>query len=343
MEKMKQKRNLRIDIMKGLAIYCVVAQHVSESVLLKEFFSIFHMQTFFLLSGYLSQYSAKKEVSYKKMLFSKGKRLLIPYLVWSSVSLLSNLAMAIVQNKELSLQQMQKEFVNIFLYARSVWFLIVLFILFLIWGFVQVCKNRYKLGGGVKYLLYLFSWFLICVCVPERYFQLFKLKYFYPFFLLGIYLSEYPEQFIMLKNQIPNCIRRMILLFPLLIFCFRHSKAISLFYYFEAEKLYFLEIILGIIFTILGVLFLFYLTEIIYKFKNLRQSAATIGKYSLDIYILHMFFVKFFFYIPVFLNTYIIKEIYNLFYSGIVIIILVLGSKFIGDRLILYRISTGKY
>lgn len=90
MEKIKQKRSVEIDLVKGLAIILMVIGHTETPA--QNFIYLFHMAVFFMASGYLYQESASDSiVSASKYVIRKMKRLWVPYAVWTAIfSILRN-------------------------------------------------------------------------------------------------------------------------------------------------------------------------------------------------------------------------------------------------------------
>lgn len=77
------KRINYIDVAKGLGIIFIVFGHVMKSGFLRQWFFAFHVPFFILLSGMTYKYKEDK----KSFLFNKVKRLLIPYVSFSMISI----------------------------------------------------------------------------------------------------------------------------------------------------------------------------------------------------------------------------------------------------------------
>lgn len=90
MEKINQKRNVEIDMLKGLAIILMVVGHTETPV--QNFIYLFHMAVFFMASGYLYKESVSdSSESMKKYILRKMKGLWMPYALWTAIfSLLRN-------------------------------------------------------------------------------------------------------------------------------------------------------------------------------------------------------------------------------------------------------------
>lgn len=75
-----------IDILRAVGILFMVMGHVEFGGVFDRYIHTFHMPVFFLISGYL--YSSKKEIGLGKLLLSKVKRLLLPYVVYAIINYL---------------------------------------------------------------------------------------------------------------------------------------------------------------------------------------------------------------------------------------------------------------
>ena len=78
---MAERRLDYIDIAKGLGILTVVWGHIMTSGVTHEVIYAFHMPLFFFLSGML--FRSEKYSSFRSFFLRRGKRLLIPYVIYS--------------------------------------------------------------------------------------------------------------------------------------------------------------------------------------------------------------------------------------------------------------------
>ena len=86
-------RNKTIDVLRGIAIFCVVLGHIvqkgmldiryEDNVVYKAIYT-FHMPMLMLLSGYLFYYSIKK-YSFLELLKHKVIQIALPIIVWNSM------------------------------------------------------------------------------------------------------------------------------------------------------------------------------------------------------------------------------------------------------------------
>lgn len=74
---MAKQRNLSVDIMKGIAILCVVMGHLNIPSIFNQQISSFHIPLFFIVGGFFY----KPVYEYKNKFSKDFKRLLIPYFV----------------------------------------------------------------------------------------------------------------------------------------------------------------------------------------------------------------------------------------------------------------------
>lgn len=85
-----KKRDVTIDLIKGLCIFLMVAGHAQ--IPCKSFIYLFHMAVFFIASGYL--YNSEKSTGSIKavgnFIFRKFKSLWFPFVIWTSIFTLCN-------------------------------------------------------------------------------------------------------------------------------------------------------------------------------------------------------------------------------------------------------------
>lgn len=90
MEAMNRKRNMEVDMVKGLAIILMVIGHVETPA--QNFIYLFHMAVFFIAAGYFYKEDASESISsVGQYIVKKIKGLWVPYALWTAVfSLLRN-------------------------------------------------------------------------------------------------------------------------------------------------------------------------------------------------------------------------------------------------------------
>ena len=82
-----KKRDLSLDIARGIGIILVVLVHILADSSIKETIILFHMPLFFFLSGISTYYflEKNKNISVKAYIYKRAKSILIPYLVFSLI------------------------------------------------------------------------------------------------------------------------------------------------------------------------------------------------------------------------------------------------------------------
>ena len=122
---MKNRQNGK-DIAKAIGIYLVITGHLlsAQAQAGHALIYLVHMPLFFWISGYFLYGSVKKH-SIAENVRNKVDTLLIPFLVWSGVALLANLAVSFL-NGSLGLQVICSGFYEVYIQARSMWFLLLL-------------------------------------------------------------------------------------------------------------------------------------------------------------------------------------------------------------------------
>ena len=155
----------------------------------------FHMPLFISISGWLFYYTCLgRDKHYKDVLASKAKRLLIPFFVFTIVTMLLKAAFPELMHRVVDAQ----ELIDTFVFFRSnplgeMWFIIVLFELMLLYPLYKfMTKNKVTavLGLIIAILLNTFT-------LPLSYFNLQRVAYMLPFFVAGILCSKYEWQIIL--------------------------------------------------------------------------------------------------------------------------------------------------
>lgn len=172
--KQASKREVWIDILRGIGILLVVLGHTSPPFLLKIIYG-FHMPLFFMIAGYLWK---------PKTILDSLRRYILPYFLLCGINLVLNSGMLLLQKKSVP---MQKYFIGI-LYSRGttewmpncspLWFLTGLFCAFMLYDSIQAIKS-----DGAKSIL------IICSGVLSgmlSYLRMFKLPWNIDTALMGI-------------------------------------------------------------------------------------------------------------------------------------------------------------
>ena len=164
---MKNKKKIEwLAVLQGFSMLLVVMGHVDLTNIaydpntpiasaIHEVIYSFHMPLFIFISGWLFYYTCiGRDKSYKDMIVSKSKRLLIPFFVFTFVTMVLKIAFPQLMHRVVDAE----EIINTFVFFRSnplgeMWFVIVLFELMLLYPIYKaITKNIWLsvigLGGG---------------------------------------------------------------------------------------------------------------------------------------------------------------------------------------------------
>ncbi|MCR5502334.1 MAG: acyltransferase family protein [Lachnospiraceae bacterium] len=285
------ERDSSLDIAKFIAVILVVWGHLIGGTLSIVKFAITssHMPVFFVISGYFLSYELKKH-SGGTLLKCKIKRLFLPYCIWSLISLCLHSALLLAESKAGFLNGFMQEAVDILLHSRSVWFLIVLFIAELLLILIVTFTRKFRKYAGVLSLSIMMLCFIILFPVlPDQPFSLYKLRWLFPFLILGFVSIEYLNGFKGFRTFLSGKKAMVIVCVIFAGYCILairffeiHSDAymmskngldpLSMFFYYAGG--------------ILGITAILSLAE--NAGGRLRTFLAEGGTYSMDIYVIHM-------------------------------------------------------
>lgn len=151
---MNAKRNITIDIMKGLLIILMVAGHAQVPI--HRFIYLFHMPAFFLISGWLYKSTDNGDLFFIKR---KLKGLYKPYVKWNLICLAILIAFPILQQHDAAvpntLGSISANVIKIFAFrGRTIlsdtsWFVYVLFFATIIYNFVSKRLSAIQVGGVI--------------------------------------------------------------------------------------------------------------------------------------------------------------------------------------------------
>ena len=191
----KKEKIQWLAVLQGFSMLLVVIGHVSLTNVpgdpstpiatgIERTIYSFHMPLFIFISGWLFYYTCiRKEKPYNDVVMAKLKRLGIPFLIFTLVATLLKSALPSLMHRPVTAQ----ELVDTFLLFRSnplgeMWFIIVLFELMLLYPVYKIMIEDkiaavIGLGGAV----------LISKLFPDvSYFNLGRVAYMLPFFVVGI-------------------------------------------------------------------------------------------------------------------------------------------------------------
>ena len=340
---MKKQRNAEFDIAKCIAMFLVVQGHLLSMHIGDPAFMInsLHMPALFFISGYLAFFSMERR-SAGEVLKKKVTALLIPYVIWSAISLLANAALTVLGGI-FTVSAFLTEAVQIFVYARSVWFLIQLFVTFAVFLGIHALLKKTNM---VRYepVVYAVVWLAVICLVPGDLFAFQKFKWLFPFFYAGYVCCKNRECVQNFFETKPK--RKMIgwfsFAFPVLALVF--LKDAFFWSYTEGAYADIVSVLVGLCYYAIstaGVIFLLKISNLISK-RKFGIVCAEIGTYSMDIYLIHMFLIKFI-PMPIDLNStspFVAHGILAVLSLAVVLIIWVM-CKFVLRKIGLYRFCVG--
>ena len=284
----------------------------------------FHMPLFFMISGFFAYkiLNIKSYKEYKTFIASKFKKLMIPYLTISFITIPIKFLLNRFSERSISDSNI---LIDIFLYPWNnpiifFWFIYVLFLIF-IFSPLIVKLNKYVV----------ITIFFILSIIPIKNIQLMGISTIFSYsiyFFIGLYLRDiYINNRSKILNFRFNFLKSVLfILIPLIVFMLNLSISSSntnLLFSTYLNILFFLKAILGIYLT-------FILSIIINKFKYIKHLSCaleTLSFYSFDIYLLSWF--------PQIFARILFYQILKLDYNLVVILSLIFGftpilvSKFI--------------
>lgn len=162
------KRNVILDIVKGIGILFVVFAHVMSGTFTNRVIYMFHMPLFFIVSGMTMYYSSIDRVDFRTFISKKAKGILIPYFIFLILSFIYWVVIERQLRNQLDIS-IFSNLLNIFfakvdmeLYASNVvmWFLPCLFTSEIFFFFLMKLKrNRTLIAVTSLVLGYILSTF----------------------------------------------------------------------------------------------------------------------------------------------------------------------------------------
>jgi fucose 4-O-acetylase-like acetyltransferase len=298
-------RDNAFDIARGLVIVLMVCGHLTESVVIRAPIYYFHMPVFFFAAGWFFQKTLfSDDLDTGMQLIKKARRLLVPFLVWSAISLLFSTALAFAM-RTVPLEELPgfalSEFFEIFVELRSVWFLFSLFFMSCVLLLVRLMARKTHVNPLLIALaLWLLSYLLMPLSVSESLFALYKFPSFFIFMILGCFLktSKLFGKMREAGKSRPAIAAVAFLAYVAASYLVFDAKLFQQWYYPDFQTL--------LRDSSLPFMLLYYLLATFGVFSCVILAGAArvessrigrwllqCGKQSLDIYVIHMFFVKF--------------------------------------------------
>lgn len=204
----KRTRNLTIDCLKGIMMIAVVLGHViantdgnyERNFWFQHCYS-WHMFCFMAVSGYLVGERKKKPDG--KWLLARAKRLLVPFVIWTTVSVLQRF-------KTLA----PTTFLTALTFEPVVWYLLVQFLFEAI--YVLALKFRHEILGIAGCGLFV----ILAYCTVGRGYRyggttIKSLIMFYPYYWAGLYIGRFKERLFSGSKRIKIIVGGGTLLYPI--------------------------------------------------------------------------------------------------------------------------------
>lgn len=288
-EQIQTNRLKEIDIYKTIAIVMVVCGHVASNTVgvFSGFISFVHMPIFYFVSGFFL-YKELKKYSEKELVKKKFFRLVIPYIVWSCVAFSAN-AVVLIAGKGMDIGALLDDAVQVFIYARSVWFFIQLFFAHMLFILIHKVVDK----KALRVVINLVVWALLIVFCTTTIFCMWKIKWLYGFLLLGYICSEYD---VLSKIGEVKQVKRGVIFFFCLVGWIAATVLSSGVYstdlVYGFDDMPFSLNTLGIELSVLacgltGMATIYFVSCVIAKFRFF-DILYRMGSYTLDIYVGHM-------------------------------------------------------
>ena len=337
----KQNRSILLDIVKYLAAVLVIYGHVlvySESRFdqaMSFIVNISHMPVFFFVSGYFFVSEIQKYPA-TELIRKKTFRLVLPYLLWSSLALCMNIVLLWCDTHALSIAAVLTEAKAIFLYARSAWFLIELFFsTLLLIGCSQVAKWTHISIYPISLVCYL----LVYLLDLDTLFAVYKIRWLFPSMILGYAWKDRAERIV------PRTRYVRYLAFPLLVrlskLAFGYQYPEDLFYsVYTIAPAMIGKAVLYQLGSCLGIIAIFSVADLLERLPC-RVPLADRGTFSLDSYLIHMFFLKLLTFLSSLTLPAPIKSLIFMLIACLLFEVIYHLCRLILRRIWLYRISLG--
>ncbi|WP_158837711.1 acyltransferase family protein [Polaribacter sp. L3A8] len=283
------KRDINIDIAKGLGVFLVILGHnlANEKLGVGKLIYSFHMPLFFMLAGIFH----KQDNGIVTLLKSKGKRLLLPFVFFSLFHYFFYLAWAFcftgVDNFEFNIIYKiipYKDAISI-----PLWFFISLFEILIIYFLVLKKINTIWLRMFVVFILSWLSYFISQMNLPfyYNYFHIFSSFSMLIFYAIGHdFFNVLKTKWLPKNNYLKVC--SFFLISSLLYFINSFFKGIDI-----NSNTFKTPFFIYITSAIMGIYALWILSNLINKTVFLSKFWAYIGKNSLGIFAIHLALFEF--------------------------------------------------
>lgn len=290
-----KKRNIQLDIAKGIGIILVVLGHTAFPY--THFIYLFHLAIFFIMSGYFFKEDYVKDFnSFKFFIINKIKRLYLPFVIGNSICILLNnffININLYSNLTHNYFTIKDMFINIFKILLfkgtsemlgATWFLQILFLIMIFYAIIEYFIKKVKNSNVIQLLVSITMLFIgYILAIKNINIKIIPIQVFTCYILF-----DFGRKF---KNIRPRTefkfrpIILIILFFALIIFNKIGTIEISLNQY--TNPLYFISV------SIIGWLFVYEVSYYLAKTKFVSEFIQYIGKNTMIILILHFAVFKF--------------------------------------------------
>lgn len=271
-----KKRFDEIDIVKGIAILFVLWHH---SFILYPIYMLdipwcqyamaihgtFFLNVFFLVSGYLFANSTQR--SFLENFKRKASRLLIPYFSYAAINLIVKIAFPSLVNRKVD--GIDEYIWKFFFHGGELWFVYVLFLIFLIWPPILQRMKKKTILGVVTLLIILNG--IVPSDLMNGIFLYHKVLFYSIFFVTGYLLKDFNREILVNRRNF------YISLFLFSVFCVALVQTIHIPYMWVY------------VLAFIGCWFVWSLSFLLLKLKNVSNTLSFCGKNSLAYYWLNGF------------------------------------------------------
>ncbi|MEN6291513.1 MAG: acyltransferase family protein [Methanobacterium sp.] len=272
-------RDLKLDNLKGLAIFLVVLAHFtmetsfyssSAFYFTCKFIYLFHMPLFIFVSGYLSKIRPNN-------VSRAFKAILMPYLIFNTLWII----IAFLQNGHLPSAMY-------FVPEVGLWYLLSLFF----WRTMLPIANMVKYAFWISILLALL---VGTINLDLSFLSISRTICFFPVFLLGFYFKDIKEKFTINKYLAGGSLIILLTASTFFFKCYSDNLVGKLSY--SAMDLGNLE---GMVLRLLAIVVGMVSVILLFNIMTSKETVLTkVGRNSLSVYVLHFYFL---FYLPDILN-----------------------------------------
>lgn len=289
--KEKKETIYTITLAKGIAIILVVIGHYfPESsppywTSLRDFIYLFHMPLFFILSGFLFQFSCIKDINvFPVFIFNKTKRLMLPFLTIAVIFLFVKIITGffIPLKFPVTLSSILQLFINpAESFVPLLWFIYTLFFIQLLFQGIQLLLKN-------TFFTFIISLLIMFIPVPGHIF-VFYIFLDLPFFIIGYIFALY----FLAKKENPDTISVKVVIVSSII-CLVCTFFFLRINQFSCNNIVLSRIIRFIIGTSLSISCIG-LASLLVRIRHLIfiKILYLIGSSAMGIYLLHIFFQSF--------------------------------------------------